>query len=293
MKVCVSALPDRLSHAMHRVARALEESAPDEVEIVSRPQNADHQILHTIDGGQGAYRVLNAPRYSVIQYCLKTANGRNNTTDKFWHEADMVWSYYPMDDLIGSTRFYYAPLGVDRIFTQPFTECRRDVGIMSSGYVSGPSAEAIEEVAVAANRVGLTVAHLGPDQPVNMTTQSKGWSSIKGVKDTELAQFYRRSKWVSGLRHVEGFELPVLEGLVCGARPIVFDRPDMRQWYDGHAVFVPETNGEELIQLLVEVMSTEPEPVSRDERQEIIKRFDWAGIAEGFWMNFREVQDGQ
>ncbi|HWI70162.1 MAG TPA: hypothetical protein VNS88_17650, partial [Nitrospiraceae bacterium] len=75
----------------------------------------------------------------------------------------------------------------------------------------------------------------------------------------------------------------VLEGLMCGARPIVFDRPDMRQWYEGHAVFIPECSGPDLTQELIEVMSHEPDPVMSIEREIILERFSWKPIVRGFW----------
>jgi glycosyltransferase involved in cell wall biosynthesis len=106
---------------------------------------------------------------------------------------------------------------------------------------------------------------------------------VHAISDGALAELYATSTWVSGLRHVEGFELPAAEGLVCGARPLVFDQPGMREWYRGLGVFVAELQGEKLIRLLTELFHQSPLPVSQEEREEALRRFDWERIAKGFW----------
>lgn len=286
MKVCVR--PTGLhSRAMVRVEQALIEHAPAGLDFVHFPGEADLQVLHVI--GPDALDELRAPRYALIQYCrtaMHASDGSNlpvqgNPYEQMWQGAELTWSYY---DLKGQCpNFYFAPLGVDREFTKPFKETTRDIGIMSSGFVSGPNAEAIEEVALAGWKTHLGVMHLGPLVIEGMGLPSRGWKSVYNISDRLLAQYYRRCKWVSGLRHQEGFELPVLEGLMCGARPIVFDRVDMRQWYDGHAVFVPECDGVHLVQELVRVLNTEPHAVTDMERKMLMRKFAWEPIVADFW----------
>jgi glycosyltransferase involved in cell wall biosynthesis len=77
--------------------------------------------------------------------------------------------------------------------------------------------------------------------------------------------------------------MPVIEGLACGARPIVFDRPDMTHWYEGHAVFIPECSGPELVEVLTDLLKYNPTPVKETERAEILARFDWSTIVKRFW----------
>jgi 2-polyprenyl-3-methyl-5-hydroxy-6-metoxy-1,4-benzoquinol methylase len=270
---------------MHRVSDALTARPAPGVEIVDNPKAANVQVLHVVGDGQHAMEVAGHPKnYAVIQYCYASAHAKMEDLIKLWRGAKTVWSYYDLQSVVPSgTPFYQAPLGVDEAFRQPFNGKPRGVGILTSGYVSGPGAEAIEEVAIAADRLRLPVVHLGPEDIVGMKSRHGDWQSVSGITDTELADLYRQSRWVSGLRYIEGFELPVLEGLCCGARPIVFDRPDMRQWYDGHAVFIPELQGEELVDCLEEVLSSEPEPVTAEEQKSILERFDWGRILPGFW----------
>lgn len=279
----VEPLPRTLSLAMHRVANALAAYAPPDVKIVSSPAKADFQVLHTI--GLDVRRWLHEQcNYAVIQYCHYTADGQPNAWQSLWERARVVWSYYDLTAFVPDVdRFYYAPLGVDGgvfgISKPPFGRH----GVMTSGYVSGPGAEAIEEVALAANRLGLRTYHLGPRCVQGMTQYPERWESIHGITDRELAAYYNRCLWSSGLRHVEGFEFPVIEGLACGARPIVFDRAETRQWFDGQAVFVRECDGAELVDVLCEALAKQPEPVTFEERAAVLEKFSWQRIAQGFW----------
>jgi hypothetical protein len=289
MKVYVDPVPAGLSQAMWRVSRALRETAPSDVKIVKFPNEADVQVLHMI--GRDCMSHLTAPRYAVVQYCggMEAApDGRNVPITNspwlpVWRDAVAVWSYYDLCMPAG-INYYHAPLGVDgEIFKPSRTPAPRDVGIMTSGYVSGFGAEAIEECALAAARCNFATVHLGPTRIQNMTQYPPRWFAVSAITDRELAGLYRRCRYVSGLRYGEGFELPVLEGLACGARPIVFDRPDMREWYDGHAVFVPECCGDALVDVLSDVLRDEPQPVTPAERDSVLARFDWSTIGRGFW----------
>lgn len=282
MRVHVDA-PWNLSRAMFRVAKALRAAAPAHVECVADPDEADVHVRHVI-----GYEALDdqAPDIAVIQYCIASAlaaPGEDGAWAPLWRRARAVWSYYDLSrSMPPGARFYLAPLGVDGE-TFRHRDGPRPVGVMTSGYVSGPGAEAIEEMVVAAGRAGLTACHLGPT-PTNLRAPlGPHCLTMLGVPDETLAAEYAQCKWVSGLRYVEGFELPVIEGLACGARPIVFDRPDMRRWYDGHAVFVPELEGDALVDVLTDVLRSEPEPVTLAERAEVLRRFDWFGVARGFW----------
>lgn len=296
LRVFVDPIP-KLGIAMRRVSLALAVTAPDEVELVDNPRTADVQVLHPV--GTDVLNYLVAPRYAVMMHCLDAVQGRGGSNvpiisdDEPWRDvwsgAELVWSYYPIQKRIAALpeprpAFYGAPLGVDgTIFKLPTSDQPRDIGAFTTGYVSGPQAEAIEEVALAAYACGMTTVHLGPAQVAGMDAIIPGWMAVSGISDEELAAIYGRTKWVSGLRHVEGFELPIIEGLACGARPICFDLPVYRRWFEGHAVFVPESDGATLTKILRDVMSKDPEPVTPAERQAVVDRFNWLTIGEGFW----------
>lgn len=278
----------QLSRAMNRVANALTIYAPDNITVVSDPSKADIQVLHVAEHGEVALSKLKAPRYVQIQYCYKTAI---KTLDDvtFLHtmmrNATMVWSYLgdvksEMENNNG--RFYYSPLGVDNVFVKQGKKKEtkdRDIWAMTSGTVSGLRAEAISEVANVCRDLKKLVVHLGPQ----IDLISSYWFSVDQITDQQLAYIYNKSKWVSGLRHIEGFEFPVIEGLVCGVRPIVFDIPDMRHWYGDHVVYVKDCGGAELEGVLGEILMNEPNPVSMKERKEVEMKFKWEPIVEGFY----------
>jgi hypothetical protein len=279
-RVFLNVVPTSLSRAMHRVAAALREAVPSGVQIVEDVDRADIQVIHTIGMEGMPAAIARAKEYALIQYCWSSANGSAKQWAEVWAGARLVWSYYRLPL---AERFLHMPLGVDgTAFT--LGNGLRPIGAMTSGYVAGPGAEAIAEVAEAALLCGLSVVHIGPQKVAGMILRKeKSWSAKSGLSDAQLADAYRHAQWVSGLRHIEGFELPVLEGLACGARPIVFDRADMRQWYDGLAEFVPECSGPSLVRELQGLFERGPRAVTETERAQVLDRFSWNAIAGRFW----------
>src|SRR5678815_462012 len=256
MKIYVDP-PPTMSNAMFRVARALKETAPAGVRIVNDVSQADLLIMHVI--GLDAIDYERNKMCAVVQYCLCPASGVMHWWHPLWERAKAVWSYYDLTPYLpAGARFYHAPMGVNGAFTKPIPFGPRDLAVLTSGYVNGPGAEAIEEVTVACQELGLKSIHLGP-RPTNMSPDVQ-MQTVYNISDVTLASLYRRCQYVSGLRFVEGFELPALEGLVCGARPIMFRRPDAR-WFNNHACFVTEQHGRPLIDELKEVLSRSPYPV--------------------------------
>jgi hypothetical protein len=284
-----------LSRAMDRVTRAFKEYAPAGVVFVKDVNEADLEVLHAIgypETVERARAAIDAGReFALIQYCVRSTD-HPSAQDwlPVWYVAKMVFSYYDLYRLcdedhvaVRFSNFVCAPLGIDRAFVQspPNGQARR--GILTSGYVSAGS-EAIEECWAAASRIGERVVHLGP-YPVKMGVMSPDADvsvTGPGITDALLRVHYDSVKFVSGLRYVEGFEMPCVEGLARGVRPIVFDRPDMRKWYDGFAIFVKEQSGPRLVQELVDVMH-DGTHVTEEERQAALTRFSWERTARSFW----------
>jgi hypothetical protein len=285
------------SRAMVRVVNGLASHAPSHVRFVTDPAEADLRVIHAISH-EFAQQIVPGQAYVWIQYCLRTTSDQKIDEHfwlPIWDNAALVWSYFDLPEILRESEasrtngfaFYHSPLGLSTAFVDSrpnvFLPVKRDIGVMSSGFVSGPSAEAIEEVAMAADTVGISVLHLGPEAVVGMRVKPPRWKNVLGVSDVDLAHYYERCEWVSALRHVEGFEMPAIEALACGARPIVFDRPDMTQWYEGLATFVPEAHGYELVDSLTEILRHHPKPVTDAQREEVRRRFDWKTVATGFW----------
>lgn len=288
MKAYIKA-PSRLSAAMFRVANALERYAPDDVQIVQHENEADLLVLHVI--GLDAVNYRTDKRCAVMQYCGGPDNGALSAWAPLWDRAVAVWSYLNLSLLpLSPLKFYRAPLGIDRVFCAPFVERPRDIGVLTMGCVNGSSQEALEEPIRAAQKVGLTTLHVaGPvERPIGFTGPLSFAVTPRNISDPTLARYYRRCKWIAGLRFVEGFELGVIEGLACGARPIVFDRSDNRHWFGEHARYVPECTGDRLTDWLAVIMSQEPPPVTLKERMDVLTRFNWKTLVTKFWNFVKE-----
>lgn len=316
--VCVFADP-KLSAAMMRVADALAAWAPDDVQITPRAQDAELVVLHVIGHPETVTAVqeirARGARYAIMQYCLRSTQEPNTGAWlDLWRGAEVVWSYYDLDAAIvedgyseqtcpwcdeelphlgqgtGATDFprcfYFAPLGVDVATFFPVPTAGERYAILTSGYVA--ESECVEECTEAAARLGRRTYHLGPHLECH---QRLGNADVNiGIYDPELRQAYSRSDFVAGLRRIEGFEMPAAEGLLCGARPIMFDRPHYRQWFEPWAVFVPETDPATLTDELERVMARrwldggkDQEPVTLEEMKAARERFNWQPLVEGFW----------
>jgi hypothetical protein len=297
------------SRAMVRVANNLANYAPSSISISGSPSHlyTDLQILHVIgyDAIEYAKNLLSrGQKYAVIQYCLNPLN-ESPILEWFdlWRNAQLVWSYYDLNkfQLRVDFNFYHAPLGIDQVFIDQseritlnqgvLNQSNRD-SILTSGYVSSPAGEAIEEVWRAAKYCNIPVIHLGPKQVEGIPDSLiSSYPTFKHeISDEELSYLYSRSLYVSGLRHVEGFELPALEGLICGARPVLFDHECYRHWYRNRAIYIPDCSGERLVDYLVNIFKGRPHEVTEATRLELIRKFSWKAICEGFWNSLLKDQ---
>lgn len=275
-----------------RIAQALTATAPPWVKVVQDVATADLQVVQV--STLNARLNIRAPRYAVVQHALvyeHKGGGREhikvppgfNPWEALWARALAVWC--PADIAAALQRcsraeYFHAPFGVDLGVFKP-SGVPRDVGIVTTGFSN--HYEAIAEAAGAAHQCGLTSVHLGPWEVDGMAATLSGRSVVNSLTDNELAALYSRAHWVSGLRYYEGFELPVLEGLACGARPLAFDTPDNRAYYGIHAVYVPVSQGEELVQRLADVMAAPPPPVNDAELEAVSARYGWEQLANGYW----------
>jgi D-inositol-3-phosphate glycosyltransferase len=296
MKVFVKS-PDGLSRAMARVSDALAEYTPtpipneaESIYIVNNVPEADLVVLHVVgeEGITEAAKLKAAgKKYAVIQYCLRSTQ-KPNTAHWFetWNNAECVWSYYDLKQLMSEDgiseenqnqiAFFYAPLGVDTDSFRHWASVPKKYTILTSGYVA--ETECVKEASEAVKTVQGKMYHLGP----KLINESHV-TSVVGIDDDTLSQAYSRSKYVAGLRRTEGFELPAAEGLLCGARPICFDRPHYRKWFDDFAIFIKEGSPEDVTAQLTTLFQTEYAPVREDEIARAAMRFHWPTIIGGFW----------
>jgi hypothetical protein len=239
-------------------------------------------------------------RYIVIQYCGCWDKSNLGIWSDLWSNALLVWSYCDLSQHVpSSTPFYHAPLGVDDVFTTTPNLHIRSSRILTSGYVSGRPQEPIEDVWIAAGESAIDAYHLGPAKVSGMSPEaveylsdpssSLTWKYYHQLDDVSLAHLYSSCKWISAMRYQEGFELPAIEGLVRGARPICFDQPSIRHWYGDLVHYVPECDGVELIEHLCGIFLDEYRAVTQAEIDYVRHRFDWRPIVNGFWKMMMET----
>ena len=223
---------------------------------------------------------------AIVQCCLRSTL-RPSTADWVdgWKRATVVWSYLDLrwacadDGVRDDFAFYHAPLGSDATVFKPGGRKRH--GMTFAVATSGQSwlTESVKECALAAQAHGRQTFHLGPD----LHRDAEGVTCVSGIDDAVLASWYRLCDYVSGLRRIEGFELPALEGLLCGARPVLFNREHYRRWYGDHAIYIDERDRGSVTSDLVRIFADRPARVTADERQHVAETFAWAPIATGFW----------
>lgn len=286
------------SRGLQRVYDALVKFKPNDIEITRDPKQADLVIIHVIGRNDRVSKLVawlraqNKP-YAMIQYCIRsTKNPDTKDWIDLWNEAELVWSYYDLPELcredgtmgwissltndLSYGNFYHAPLGVDpKVFHHWGVKQRRYiVAACSQSYLT----ESAKECVQASRAVNRQMFFLGDELSVGDDIVC-----ASNISDEKLAQYYSDCEYVSGLRRIEGFEQPALEGLMCGARPIFFDKPHYRQWFNDFALFIPEEPRDKVVESLIKIFQQDAQPVSTGERQNALKRFDWQTIIDGFW----------
>lgn len=269
------------SRGIERVITALIKYKPDHIEIVHSVWEADLIIAHIIGRRDHMTNWLidlleHGKHYVVIQYALEsTRNPHPEDWLEFWKEAELVWSYYDLKKYIGD-KLYHAPLAAEpeQFFPVKDTEKRFMVGTSGESY----QIECVGEVRHAAwDAQGKTV-HIG--RPFDADPNS---TYCENVSDDELRLIYNQTDWWSCLRRKDGFELGAVEAMMCGIRPLMFDTPNYRQWYDGLAQFVPECEPSELTGRLKRIFLDGPQPLSEKDLRETKLRFNWMETIDTFW----------
>ena len=290
--------PDVYSRGVVRVADALMQYAPPSIQLVQDPFDADLEIIHVYGRHDRVERRINllerkGKPFAMIQYVLRSAI-RPSTHDwiEMWQKAKLVWSYYDLPELcredgmgeqlpngdytMPGFNFYYAPLGVDpEVFKQThYNEKRFIVGACSQHALS----EGARECAIAAKNTQNQMFFLGHElrRGADIVCKSR-------ITDQDVANYWSQCRYVSGLRRIEGFELPVIEGALCGARPIVYDRPHYRKWFNEFAIFIKEEPREKVIANLEKIFTGFYGEINENDKALIRERFNWETIITNFW----------
>jgi hypothetical protein len=280
----VYAEPPLKDNAISRIADAVKKYAPAGVEFVESEEEAELVVIYVHGFRRAVWYQTGRLRdqkkkFAIVQLCIRgTPNPKTEDWIPIWREAKVVWSYYDLPALCQEDgndvifNFYHAPLGVDpEIFRE--TPAERKFLIASTGTGRGWNKESKNQVLAAAE--GKPVFQLGFGQNEQNVTYSNG------IPDAELAKYYSQCRYVAGLRRIEGFELPVIEGLLCGARPVCFDRPHYDYWFGSLVEYIPEDGA--ITENLRKLFTQDPRSVTDEEKAYVRKNFNWNKIIGDFW----------
>jgi glycosyltransferase involved in cell wall biosynthesis len=96
----------------------------------------------------------------------------------------------------------------------------------------------------------------------------------------ELAEVYRRAGAVLVPSEAEGFGLPVIEALACGAAVVASDLPTLREVGGPAAMYAPVADVPAWVGLVARVLIDPAAAPPRADRLAVAGRYSWAAHAE-------------
>jgi alpha-1,3-rhamnosyl/mannosyltransferase len=131
----------------------------------------------------------------------------------------------------------------------------------------------------------VVVGRINPSRIPSASDGSPGKVRFIGyVEDSDLAALYSGAKLFVYPSLYEGFGLPVLEAMTCGAPAITSRRASLPEVAGGEAFYVDPENIGEMADAILELLSDE------DRRQSLIqsgfaqaRKFSWQAAAEAHW----------
>jgi len=283
MRIFYEVLPNTLGRVMYRIRREIRENAPSWVEFVDNTKEADLQILDSI--GTGSMEYLKCDKYVLLQHCYLTAiTPSYDYWYSYWNKAKMVASFLdlPGQSKFNDFNFYSTPWGVNPDIFYRENEEVRPYKALTTGYIA--DTECIGEVFEAVKFTKSKMVHLGGA----LFSDPNICSNYENITDKKLRQLYNSCEYVAGMRRIEGLELPLLEGLLCGARGITLDIPAYRYWYEDYVEYVEDGSFEHVRNQLISIFSKPVRTVTNTELIKLIDKFSWKNVANNFWNKLGE-----
>lgn len=174
------------------------------------------------------------------------------------------------------------PWGVDPNTFMELPDIKeRPFDIYTWGASIKPDEEGILSLYKAMKQVDGKMLHSGIDYGLEAP-----WYTFVPPADTYagVAERLNRARFANALRREEGFELMGIQGALCGAKPLYFDLPCYRYWFDKFGIFVSQDNAvEDLVKVFSEDVS-----VPAEDKKYVIDNFSWDNVAKIFWGNILE-----
>jgi glycosyltransferase involved in cell wall biosynthesis len=291
MKIYAEVLPTTLGRVVYRINKNLKQFAPPWAEFTKDPTQADVQILDVI--GKGSLEFIKNDNLIMFQHCYLTTE----TSDPaFWYpifsSAKLVASYIDIPKLLGRDDFNFlrTPWGVDPNSFFSLGPVHKHFDVLSTGYVS--STESIQEAYNAVVRLGGHMVNIGHNFKFG-----RGFSHAENISDAELRKLYERSRYVIGLRKMEGYELPILEGLLCGTRGICYNSDHYTHWFGDLVEYIEEDPlslcGVEYSKVVEDqiynIISEPYREVTKEEKELVINKFSWENIYKRIWKELEKI----
>ncbi|MFA5154711.1 MAG: hypothetical protein WC554_19350 [Clostridia bacterium] len=255
---------NRISGAFHRFA-------PSWVEWVNTPEESDIYIVNVVGAGERKQLDYPHPNKVIIQYCYYTAQIEQLNYVPYWKDALLTVSFH---DLTAYTNekfnFFRAPLGADpEVFKRYNPNSYRRNKVFVTGHVAND--ECIDKVYEAVKQLDEYMVHTGE----NFKWGFQNYRYLDYLSDNDYVALLNNTQYISCLRRIEGFELAGVEGLFCGARPIIPDIPT----YDAYRKYAYTVSLDDtLVEQLVGIMQDEPKVITFEEYNEIVRKFSWNTI---------------
>jgi hypothetical protein len=255
--------------AFSRISFELRKHAPEWVEWVSSMDDCEIAIVHEV-GGAETIQMRDAlekrKKLVIVQHTYFTSG--YSRWEEIWEQAMLTTSFHNLPEYTTKKfEFHHTPWGADPdiFYLENYS---RSIKVFSTGHVS--RTENLDKVYDACLKTHNTMYHTGENFKYGLM-----YRFMPYMTDDKLRTTLNQTEYVPCLREYEGFELMGIEGLFCGARPIVPNLPTY-DWYRRYSYVVDMRM--DVTEQLVGFLSNPSLPIPPEEYKEIVSIFSWGRI---------------
>jgi len=265
--------------AFSRISYELRKHSPEWVEWVSSMDACEIALVHEVGGAESIQlreALEKGKKLIIVQHTYFTSGF--SKWEEFWEQALLTVSFHNLPEYTDKKfAFFHTPWGADpEIF---YLENHvRNIKVFATGHVA--QTENLDKVYDACLRTHNVMFHTGENFKWGIK-----YRHMPYMPDDKLRTTLNQTEYVPCLREHEGFELMGIEGLFCGARPIV---PNINtyNWYSKYSHVVDM--GGDVTGQLVDILSNPSLPVLPEEYNEIVATFSWGRIVANIFTAIQE-----
>lgn len=259
-----------------KISEALKRYAPSDIEWVGSHEEADLTIIQVV-GGEEFEKLerMDLKKTIIYQHCLLTTGIDNQRWLPLWKECKALVSWNNLEQATGFDLDYIRiPLGgyPEKINVVP--KLNKSIDIFTTGHVA--RSENIDIIYEACKESGKVMHHTGH----NFRYSPNWYKYLPFMQDNAFYDTLSKSKYVAGLREIEGFEHMCLEAAMAGSVPIVPNLPSY-DFYKDFAIMLDLD--ENLKDNLVNVLSSNYEELSSDKVAFVRENFSWEKVMNKFY----------